>query len=384
MTTLPIPLVVAFLLVIIAASNRQSFNETPTGRVFALVLYLNAFGMLLVGIRWTWDVLAVLPVVAMLSVISVSLLYLAFLSLGRTGTVISFSRDWRHMAPACLVLFSALVEPQWIELWLISTKALYIILLIRLAYQYPLSLQLVHLSWLNNTKQALWAVVLLQLISMMVDIAITADFALYGGRHAANLVGFVSLMSLMLLGYAAVLASRGKVAPEPHENVSEPEAPVVTTSAHDSSTTLTNPESTAAANHSFSTDLSPAPVSHSRPLLEPDPEQLMTRLNKLLIDGGLYADTELNLQKLARKAGIPARTISRTVNARTGQNISQWVNRARIDAVCQLLRNPEKSVTEAMGEAGFVTKSNFNREFRRVKGSSPSEWREKSSQLPEK
>jgi len=97
-----------------------------------------------------------------------------------------------------------------------------------------------------------------------------------------------------------------------------------------------------------------------------------------LVEDGLYADSELNLQRFARKAGIPARTISRTVNAQTGQNISQWVNNARINAVCRLLENAHLSISEAMFEAGFTTKSNFNREFRRIKGSSPSEWRERS------
>lgn len=33
------------------------------------------------------------------------------------------------------------------------------------------------------------------------------------------------------------------------------------------------------------------------------------------------------------------------------------------------------TITEAMNEAGFSTKSNFNREFKRVTGLSPSEWR---------
>lgn len=102
---------------------------------------------------------------------------------------------------------------------------------------------------------------------------------------------------------------------------------------------------------------------------------LLETLNRLLVDNGLYADTELNLQKLARKAGVPARTVSRVINTQTGQNLSQWVNQARINAVCTLLTDDNVSVTEAMLEAGFLTKSNFNREFRRIKGCSPSEWR---------
>ncbi len=344
MTTLPIPFVVAFLLVILAASNHLALKETPTGRLFGLILYMNAFGMMLVGIRWAWDVLAVLPVVATLTVTSSALLYLAFISLGRSGPVISVTRDWYHGIPALLVILSVLFAPQWIDLWLITTKVVYCVLLMQLAYRYPTSFQLVRLSWLNNTRQALWAAAFLQLNSLVVDIAITLDFMFYEGRHAANLVGMVSLMILFLLGYAAVYAGRGRVISQPATN--DP------------------PQATADV----------AAVE------EPDAIELMDRLNTLLVDDKLYADTELNLQRFARKAGIPARTLSRTVNTQTGQNLSQWVNQARINAVCRLLENPDKSISDAMFEAGFITKSNFNREFRRIKGCSPSEWRDKADQ----
>ena len=104
-------------------------------------------------------------------------------------------------------------------------------------------------------------------------------------------------------------------------------------------------------------------------------ETMLVQLNEFLIDNKLYTDSNLNLQKIARKAGVPARIISRTINARTRQNVSQWVNSARIDSVCDLLKTTDLTVTESMMEAGFSTKSNFNREFKRVTGLSPSAWR---------
>jgi AraC-like DNA-binding protein len=48
------------------------------------------------------------------------------------------------------------------------------------------------------------------------------------------------------------------------------------------------------------------------------------------------------------------------------KNVSQYTNDFRIAEACRLLRETDMSVTAAMFESGFQTKSNFNREFRRV------------------
>lgn len=55
--------------------------------------------------------------------------------------------------------------------------------------------------------------------------------------------------------------------------------------------------------------------------------------------------------------------------------LSQFVNRYRVELACRALA-AGTSVTEAMFEAGFRTKSNFNREFRRVTGQSPTGWQQ--------
>ncbi|WP_377845214.1 helix-turn-helix domain-containing protein [Bosea sp. UC22_33] len=61
----------------------------------------------------------------------------------------------------------------------------------------------------------------------------------------------------------------------------------------------------------------------------------------------------------------------------TGKNVSQYINDFRVAEACRLLP-AKRSVTMAMLEAGFQTKSNFNREFRRVTGLSPAAWRDRN------
>jgi AraC-like DNA-binding protein len=56
-----------------------------------------------------------------------------------------------------------------------------------------------------------------------------------------------------------------------------------------------------------------------------------------------------------------------------GENVSRYINAARIGAAQQALLAGEP-VTATVYTSGFNTKSNFNREFLRVTGKSPSEW----------
>jgi AraC-like DNA-binding protein len=112
------------------------------------------------------------------------------------------------------------------------------------------------------------------------------------------------------------------------------------------------------------------------PLEEPGDQQILGVVRALIEARRLHRDPDLNLDRLARKAVIPARQISAAINRATGKNVSQFVNDFRIAEACALLVGTERSVTEISLAVGFQTKSNFNREFRRVTGTTPVQWRE--------
>jgi AraC-like DNA-binding protein len=124
----------------------------------------------------------------------------------------------------------------------------------------------------------------------------------------------------------------------------------------------------------------PQPGSALRQATEaqaPDPadEAVVIRASAVLDENGLFRDDNLSLAKIARKAGIPARDLSAAINRATGLNVSQFVNDRRIAEACHLLDATKQSATAIMLDVGFSTKSNFNREFRRVTGMSPRQWR---------
>ncbi|EDY5736189.1 helix-turn-helix transcriptional regulator [Salmonella enterica] len=107
------------------------------------------------------------------------------------------------------------------------------------------------------------------------------------------------------------------------------------------------------------------------------------RVNTLISEQNLYLNPDLTLNTLARKTGVPARQISKAVNLTRGCNVSQWINGLRIDYAQQLLRNTDLPVTEVMLEAGFATKSNFHREFLRISGMTPTDYRRAAAESRE-
>lgn len=115
------------------------------------------------------------------------------------------------------------------------------------------------------------------------------------------------------------------------------------------------------------------PNDPPQPASEED-AQIVARLETLVEDGRLYLDPDLTLTRLARRLGLPVKTLSVAINRVTGENVSRYINARRIKAACDALDGGE-SVTEAMLSAGFNTKSNFNREFLRITGKTPRDYR---------
>ena len=89
----------------------------------------------------------------------------------------------------------------------------------------------------------------------------------------------------------------------------------------------------------------------------------------------LYRDPDLTLNRLSRRLGIPSRRISIAINRTLGRNVPQVVNEYRVGEAVRLLIETDLSITTVMFECGFQTKSNFNREFTRVTGTTPSDYR---------
>ena len=104
-------------------------------------------------------------------------------------------------------------------------------------------------------------------------------------------------------------------------------------------------------------------------------QAIVARLDAYVAAHKPYLDPDLTLARLARKLTVPSKQLSSAINRVKGENVSRYINRQRIDHACQLLAKGQ-SVTAAMFDSGFNTKSNFNREFLRVCGKNPRTWQE--------
>jgi AraC-like DNA-binding protein len=107
--------------------------------------------------------------------------------------------------------------------------------------------------------------------------------------------------------------------------------------------------------------------------------EMIARLEKMMVEKRLYTDSNLTLARVAKRLSVPVRNVSEAINRSTGENFSRYINNYRISLAKKILSETDLPITEVMFEAGFVSKSSFNTEFRRLTGLTPSLYRENLS-----
>lgn len=110
---------------------------------------------------------------------------------------------------------------------------------------------------------------------------------------------------------------------------------------------------------------------------------ILERLDRLFQEENLFRDPTLNLAALAARIKAPAKHVSQAVNERRGMSVPNYINEMRIAAAAAELKNasePKPTIAEIMLNAGFGSKSAFQREFQRRYGMSPSAFREQGGE----
>lgn len=101
-------------------------------------------------------------------------------------------------------------------------------------------------------------------------------------------------------------------------------------------------------------------------------EEIMNRVFRLL---NVEHTDEVRLSDVARKVGMSEGAFSRFFRLHTGKTFPEFRNELRVGRACQLLGEADRHITEIAYECGFTNLSNFNRQFLRLKGVSPSRFR---------
>jgi AraC-like DNA-binding protein len=97
-----------------------------------------------------------------------------------------------------------------------------------------------------------------------------------------------------------------------------------------------------------------------------------------LAEAGWWRDPELSLERLARLLGTNTAYLSRAFNDGLGLSFNEAVNRQRVAALQLRLADPDepRDLLTLAFEAGFSSKTSFNRVFKSQTGQTPSQFRQ--------
>jgi YesN/AraC family two-component response regulator len=90
----------------------------------------------------------------------------------------------------------------------------------------------------------------------------------------------------------------------------------------------------------------------------------------------LYADPELTLYRIAERVERPEKYISQLFKEVTGVNLSDHLEKVRLEHAAALLRRNTYTVDEIASRVGYNSSHSFRRAFKRLMGVSPSSYRQ--------
>lgn len=323
MLTLPIPLFAA--LVLAALALRAALRGTTPPWLLAVIAAAALQGAVIsghlhYGIAWLG---LVQPVTAM---VIPPLAWLAFQAVAGRGLR---RHDLWHLLPPALAIALVLLQPVFVDQAIFAAYLAYGAALLLALTGGGDALERVRL---DSGDAALWlwrGIGCALIASALTDALIFGLMATGLGAWREGVISLLSATTLLILGGISL---------SPDAGTATPQAPPPTP---------------------------PGPTE--------DDARLVAQMDRILTEKSLYLDPDLTLTRIARVMRVPTKTLSAAVNRVTGENISRHVNRLRIDHACGLLLSGS-GVTVAMFSSGFNTKSNFNREFLRLRGQAPSDW----------
>lgn len=105
--------------------------------------------------------------------------------------------------------------------------------------------------------------------------------------------------------------------------------------------------------------------------------QLQKQLTKLMEKEKIFTDSDLTLSYLASRLDIHPNYLSQVINEKEQSNFYDYINTLRIEEFKKLAVLPENkkyTILTLAFECGFNSKSSFNRYFKKITGTSPSEY----------
>lgn len=357
MLSIPLPFFTSFMLFFILL--KVVFSHGHKIGLLPLIA-IGSYGLqsALLGLVWGYEITFSLPILAAFAVMIPPLTYAALTSM---VTTTSNGRLARLLVPALALAAFVLCIPL-MDLRALDDLLDFIILAVYLSYgglmiKIAMSMETEWMDQLpfqrlisaNRTFVIAGTAIIL---SATIDMIVFYDLVVNGGNISSQVVGLSNMVLLLALGISVLRMSGA--------------APLVDPQV--------DPEESQVENEEIIGDDSPED-GMTREQLFAQHTSLLTQLDAYMLQHRIYRDEDLSLDRLARRTLIPSRQISLVINNLRALNVPQYVNTFRVIEACERLKKTDAPITEIIYDVGFTTKSNFNREFQRVVGVSPSVWR---------
>ncbi|WP_435250490.1 helix-turn-helix domain-containing protein [Vibrio sp. nBUS_14] len=346
MLAIPLPFVAALLLFITAVLLRYRYPQTSQKPFWFIMLC--ALMITVVGLRWTVDIALFRFLQPVLGASVPVTAWLCF-----TGGHRSKPNTHLHwLGPVAVLVGSFFYEHLWggaIDILLISLYLGYGCLLLKSSFNFP---EHVRLSDVSNVLLAERVAGFALLFSALVDGIISFDILQLNAQHI-DLILSISYLVLIPAIVGTVIFVSTSTSLIQKQNQQQSELPILNSLPDAADALITTV--------SFDEDKNVT--------------QIVAKFDALMRDHQVFKDPDLSLNRLARKLGIPARKISSAVNQTHNENISKVINAYRVEYAKILLKQSDETITDIFLNSGFQTKSNFNREFSRITGQTPSEFR---------
>ncbi len=347
MLSIPIPFIASFLLLLIVVVIRLRVPndwKKPIGFILLCIIT-----MTVVGLRWTMDYSFLR---ALQPILSACLPVAAWFSFSKQHQ--TYASSFLHWIGPLIVTLCSLSYPYFwpsiIDFLVPLLSLFYGLTLIRNSFtpaEEACSNQPIHFSIAKRTTG------LLLIFSALTDSAISYDFFTANGTHSQLIL---SISYLFLIAVIAIMVVIVGIC-----------TPIKSGKQATEDKILHQKESSEVS-------------SQEKPSLDEDEISLIsTQFEILMTEYEAFKDANLTLSKIARKLGIPTRKISSAINQEYGENISRIINTYRVNHAKYLLTSSNMSITDIFLSSGFQSKSNFHREFSRITGQTPSEYRHTNS-----
>lgn len=331
---------------LISLARRRSYVVACS--MLAAAFALISLSSVLLAVHVIYDIPELIQARALLALIAVPCLYLYFEAARTRNALLSF-RHSAHILPVvggAIIVFS---EHSWVlDLFLIAVYLIYTMALISVWREREN--QFSDLG--ENARQTvIWlqTVILFLMMMLVLDGWLFADLA--GGRFLMDsnplLFAILSLAALMAFSLIGALGR-----PSLFEHL-----------------------------YTLTMDADFKPGSHETAVPSAAEEDLAEKALNSLRDRAILTNESLTITRLARKLGVPARHLSQAINRVHKRSFSDLLNDQRVQFCKEIMREDTgRSLMDVMLDAGYLTKSNFYRQFSKRTGLTPAAYRSKLRQ----